>query len=119
MKDGLIYRAYSIRLKEGTRESYLDYHSNIWPEVEENLKKAGIREYRIFITPDDQLFSIIGCQDDETMERLVRMNAENPICTKWETLMSGMQTPCAFAGGTEGWFELDKAYVMSEVEEDE
>ena len=117
MRSDLIYKAYTVRLREGERESYLAYHREIWPEVEKVLKEAGIEEYKIYITPDDQLFSIIGMKEEDTMERLDRMNAQNETCALWEDIMNKKQTPCDFAEN--GWAEIDLAYDLSRENREE
>ena len=111
MQKDLIYRAYTVRLREGERESYLTYHREIWPEVEQMLRASGIEEYKIFITPDDQLFSIIGMRYEDTIERLDALNAGNEKCTLWEEIMSSKQIPCEFA--LDGWAELEQAYDLN------
>ena len=117
MQRDLIYRAYTVRLREGERESYLAYHREIWPEVETMLRKAGIEEYKIFITQDDQLFSIIGMKEEDTMERLDIMNAQNERCALWEEIMNGKQMPCDFAES--GWAEIDLAYDLNRENREE
>ena len=111
MQKDLVYKAYTVRLREGERESYLKYHREIWPEVERMLRAAGIEEYRIFITPDDQLFSFIGMTDEGAMDRLDVMNAADEKCTLWEEIMNSKQVPCSFAES--GWAEIPLAYDLN------
>lgn len=40
--------AFKMRLKAGQKEEYLKRHNEIWPDLKQLLKEAGISEYSIF-----------------------------------------------------------------------
>ena len=40
--------AFTLRLREGTGEAYDKAHRDIWAEMQEMLKRGGVREYSIF-----------------------------------------------------------------------
>ena len=41
--------AFKMHLKEGQKEEYKKRHDEIWPELKQLLKDAGVSEYSIFI----------------------------------------------------------------------
>ena len=41
--------AFKMYLNEGQKEEYKKRHDEIWPELKQLLKKAGISEYSIFL----------------------------------------------------------------------
>ena len=41
--------AWKAKIKPGKKEEYIYRHSNIWPELVEVLKEAGICNYSIWI----------------------------------------------------------------------
>ncbi|MBN2596801.1 L-rhamnose mutarotase [Labilibaculum sp.] len=41
--------AFKMHLNEGQKEEYKKRHSELWPELKQLLKEAGINEYSIFI----------------------------------------------------------------------
>ena len=47
-------------LKEGQKEEYIRRHNEIWPEVAELLKEAGVSDYSIFL--DVQTYSLFAVQ---------------------------------------------------------
>jgi len=40
--------AFKMKLKPGKKEEYKERHDNIWPELKELLKEAGISDYSIY-----------------------------------------------------------------------
>ncbi|WP_320018201.1 L-rhamnose mutarotase [Labilibaculum manganireducens] len=41
--------AFKMHLNEGQKEEYKKRHSELWPELKQLLKEAGVNEYSIFI----------------------------------------------------------------------
>ena len=50
--------AFKMKLFPGQSEEYKRRHSEIWPDLKELLKGAGIEEYSIFL--DEQTNDLIG-----------------------------------------------------------
>ena len=73
------------RLKEGCEEEYERWHRQVWPEVLEALKRAGISNYTIFRRGRD-LFAYFELQEEgeETMASL----EDNAICERWQEKMN-------------------------------
>lgn len=113
MSEKIHYHGYSIRLQPGVRDEYIRYHQNVWKEVEDTMHKAGVVEYRIFITGDDQLFSVIGFREGCDMASFVKENEKVEACCRWDELMSPMQKKCDFAKETEWWAELPMVYDLN------
>ncbi|MFT6868340.1 MAG: L-rhamnose mutarotase [Cyclobacteriaceae bacterium] len=41
--------AFKMHLNEGQKEAYIKRHDEIWPELKQLLKEAGVSEYSIFL----------------------------------------------------------------------
>lgn len=41
--------AFKMYLNEGQKQAYIKRHSEIWPQLKQLLKDAGVREYSIFL----------------------------------------------------------------------
>ncbi len=52
--------AFKMYLKEGFKEEYRKRHSELWPEVEDLLKQAGIGDYSIFL--DERTHALFAVQ---------------------------------------------------------
>jgi len=58
--------AFRMRLKPGQVDEYRRRHDEIWPELADAIRAAGISDYRIFLDPETlALFAIltVGPQD--------------------------------------------------------
>jgi len=72
--------AFKMYLKEGRKEEYIRRHHEIWPEVVDLLKKAGVEDYSIFL--DEQthaLFAVQTITSDEGSQSL----GHQEIIQKW------------------------------------
>ncbi|WP_303921488.1 L-rhamnose mutarotase [Draconibacterium sediminis] len=52
--------AFKMYLNEGQKEEYKKRHAEIWPELKQLLKEAGISEYSIFL--DDETNTLFAFQ---------------------------------------------------------
>ena len=63
--------AFKMQLKPGYEAEYKKRHDEIWPELAEELSKAGVSDYSIFL--DEQtltLFAVQKLSDDNTADEL-------------------------------------------------
>ena len=74
-----------MKLKKGFDAEYKKRHDEIWPELKEELTKAGVFDYSIYL--DEQtlrLFVFQKLSDDNTADDL----PNNPVVRKWWDYMS-------------------------------
>ena len=77
--------AFKMRLNPGCEEEYKKRHDEIWPELVELLKDAGVSDYSIHLDRETNiLFGVLWRTDDHTMERLPTLD----IMKKWWAHMS-------------------------------
>ena len=76
--------AWSGRIVPGKKEEYRKRHDEIWPEMVEVLKKAGIRNYTIW-NVGDQLFGYYECEYG--MDFAAKVQGESPVVKKWDEYM--------------------------------
>ncbi len=77
--------AFKMQLKPGYEAEYKKRHDEIWPELAEELGKAGVSDYSIFL--DEQtltLFAVQKLADDNTADAL----PETAIVKKWWAYMA-------------------------------
>lgn len=75
--------AWKAIVLDGQLEEYKKRHDNIWPEMVEVLKKAGIRNYTIW-NVGNELFGYYEC---DSVEEAARVQAESPVVDKWNEYM--------------------------------
>ena len=81
----MIRNAFTMKLKKGFEAEYKKRHDEIWPELSEELKKAGISDYSIFLDEKTGvLFAIQKLSDGNGSKEL----PSKPIMRKWWDYMA-------------------------------
>lgn len=75
--------AFLMKLKAGQEAEYLRRHDNIWPEMVETLKNAGMHNYSIF-RHGTQLIAYLEVED---FKRMTEYLANDPTAARWEDTM--------------------------------
>jgi L-rhamnose mutarotase len=96
----LFRNAFKMKLKPGFKAEYKKRHDEIWPELSQVLKKAGISDYSIFLDEEtDTLFAFQKLAANHTAGDL----PNDLIVRKWWDYMSDIMeynddnTPVAIA----------------------
>ncbi|KRG07955.1 L-rhamnose mutarotase [Lederbergia galactosidilytica] len=77
-------KGFIMKVYPDKHEEYEKRHNEIWPEMVEELRRHGARNYSIFLDKDtDQLFGYIEIADEEKWSRM----AETAINQKWWEFM--------------------------------
>ena len=76
--------AWKAILLDGKKEEYIRRHDEIWPEMKELLKSAGICNYSIW-NVGNELFGYYECE--KGIDYATRVQAESPIVDKWNEYM--------------------------------
>jgi L-rhamnose mutarotase len=99
------------RLRPTAREEYLRLHEDVWPEVEEALRRHGFRDYSIWLVGD----LLIGTYDyigDDLAADGVELAADAHVQRWWE-----LTDPCqdALPQVTDGsiWAEAREIWRLS------
>ena len=72
--------AFTMQLKPGQKEEYKKRHDEIWPELKQLLKQAGISEYSIFLDErTNTLFAFQKVTGDSGSQDL----GQTDIVQKW------------------------------------
>jgi L-rhamnose mutarotase len=77
--------AFKVQLKPGFEREYKKRHDEIWPDLEQQLKRAGISNYSIFLDQETlTLYAVQELSDNNTADELP--NTE--IVKKWWEYMA-------------------------------
>lgn len=74
-------------IAEGMKDEYIRRHEQIWPEMVEVLKEAGIRNYTIW-NVGNEVFGYYECE--KGTEYAARVQAESPVVDRWNQYMEGV-----------------------------
>ena len=76
--------AFKMKLFKGCEEEYKKRHDEIWSELKDLLKQAGIKDYSIFL--DEETSDLIGYLTIDDVKKLDELPNE-PVMKKWWTYM--------------------------------
>lgn len=77
--------AFKMKLKPGMAPEYKKRHDEIWPELQLELRAAGISDYSIFLDEDTlTLFAVQKLSETNSASRL----PASPILRKWWDYMA-------------------------------
>ena len=79
--------AWKGLIAQGRKEEYIRRHKEIWPEMIEVLKEAGIRNYTIW-NVGDEVFGYYECE--KGAEYAAKVQAESPVVDRWNEYMEGV-----------------------------
>ncbi len=77
--------AFKMQLKPGKAEVYKRRHDELWPEMAELLKQAGIREFSIFLEPESE--TLFAYQKVEGAGGSQDLGA-HPVVQRWWAYMA-------------------------------
>lgn len=76
--------AWKAQIIDGKKDEYVKRHNEIWQEMKNLLKKAGIKNYTIW-TDGKELFGYYECE--KGIEYATQIQAKSPIVEKWNEYM--------------------------------
>jgi L-rhamnose mutarotase len=91
--------------------AYKRHHEQIWPEITESIKNAGILDMEIYLR-GTRLFMILEVDDHFSFEKKAQADRENPRVQEWENLMWTFQQSLPDAPPCEKWLLLDRIYKL-------
>ena len=80
---------FVMRLRPGAEAEYRRRHAEVWPEMLEELKAAGARNYSIFLRGDD----LFGYLEVEELARFQRDMATSAVNARWQAEMAHLIDP--------------------------
>lgn len=96
--------AWTWTVKEEHVDEYVKMHLNPWPEILEEHRKAGIKNYSIFQN-GNQFFYCFECDDVNAAFDYI---AKSEVCNKWNAITSKM---------VEGSFDFNKEEPIKPLRE--
>lgn len=76
--------AWKAMIKDGSIDEYVKRHNEIWPEMKEVLKEAGIKNYTIW-NVGNEMFGYYECT--KGIDYASKVQSESPIVQKWDEYM--------------------------------
>ena len=77
--------AFMMKLKPGFKEEYKRRHTEIWPELSRELKRAGIFDYSIYL---DEVTHTLFASQKLVPDHVADQLSNNPVVRKWWDYMA-------------------------------
>lgn len=76
----MIRKAFRMSLNPGYQAEYAHRHNPIWDELDDVLRRHGVRSYSIFLDPDtNDLFAYAEIDDEQRWAAI----AGTEVCRRW------------------------------------
>jgi L-rhamnose mutarotase len=92
--------------------TYEKYHQQVWPEVRESIRYAGIVEMEIYRW-ETRLFMIMEVDDTFSFEKKAALDASNPKVQEWEELMWKFQKALPGIAPDEKWQQMKMIFRLN------
>ena len=76
--------AWKAKIRKGMEKEYVRRHNEIWQELVDVLRQAGIRNYTIWRS-GEELFGYYECE--KGVETACRVQAESAVVDRWNEYM--------------------------------
>ena len=91
---------------------YKKHHENIWPEIAESIKQAGVEDMEIYLH-GTRMFMIMEVNDKFSLEVKQKIDSENPKGREWEALMWKFQQSLPPAKPGEKWRFIERIFKLA------
>lgn len=91
-------------------DEYKHHHARIWPEIEQAIRAAGIRNYSIFLRGDLLFGYYEYAGPDDEFEARMQALAEAPRMREWWDLMEAMQVPEPDREPGDWWADMEEVF---------
>ena len=97
----------SVRIAE-----YESHHADIWPEVRDSFRRAGIENVELYRT-GNRLFMLLDTNENFSFEKKKQIDEEDAVVQKWEALMSTYQQPLPWSPPGEKWVLMKTIFTLN------
>jgi L-rhamnose mutarotase len=78
--------AFVLQVRPDKIDEYVEAHRNVWPEMLDALRAAGIRNYTIFRHGND----VFGYFEAEDLEAAGAHMSQQEVNARWQDAMAGL-----------------------------
>lgn len=78
---------FTLQVKPDRLDEYKERHKNVWPEMQDALRRTGWNNYSLFLRDDGLLIGYLETEDFDAA--LAGMDAE-PVNARWQATMSDL-----------------------------
>ncbi len=91
---------------------YKRYHENVWPEIQQSIRDAGILSMEIYLL-GTRMFMIMDVNDSFSFEAKSEADLANPKVQEWEKLMWSFQQALPGTPPGEKWQKMERIFQLT------
>lgn len=100
---------FLLRIEQHRIPEYLAWHENVWPEMLEQLRDAGYRNYSIFI---DDSGLLVGYLETDDFEATLAAMRSSEVNERWSAATGDMFVPVDAARPVDAVVALRQAFDL-------
>jgi L-rhamnose mutarotase len=102
---------FLLKVKDDRLEEYKEHHRNVWPDMQDALKRHGWNNYSIFMRPDGLLFGYVEVPD--SFQAALDGMADEDANLRWQELMSPFFEKPEGARPDQAMLELEEVFHVN------
>lgn len=106
------YFALDLVDDESRIAEYEAHHQNMWPEVLDSFRRAGIENLELYRT-GNRLMMMLETNEQFSFEKKKAIDEADAVVQQWEKLMSGYQQSLPWSKG-EKWVLMQPIYKLNQ-----
>lgn len=101
---------FLLKVKPEKMEEYKRIHQNVWPEMQEALRRNGWHNYSLFMTEDGTIFGYF--ETPVSFQAAQAGMAKEEVNTRWQDMMAPYFEGLGGAHADEGMIELEEVFHL-------
>jgi L-rhamnose mutarotase len=99
---------FLLKVKTDRLDEYKQHHKNVWPEMQNALRKSGWHNYSLFLRDDGLMFGYF--ETEESLQAAQAKMAVTEVNTRWQQMMAPYFD--ANARPDENFVELEEVFHL-------
>ena len=101
---------FLLKVKPELVEQYKQRHQNVWPEMQEALRRTGWHNYSLFLRPDGLLFGYF--EAEESFAAALEGMSREEVNERWQSFMAPYFEGVAGTHADELMIELEEVFHL-------
>lgn len=102
-------RAFQLRIRAGKEAEYDEAHRHVWPELLDELRRFGVRDYSVF-RRGQELFLVLRVPD---WDALTEQLAASEVNLRWQETMAPLFEPVPSLQPGETLATMEEVFYMA------
>lgn len=101
---------FILKVKPDTLAEYKAHHENVWPEMQDALRRTGWHNYSLFIRDDGMIFGYFETPD--SLQAALDAMSREEVNTRWQEFMAPFFENLGGSHPDESMVELEEYFHL-------